>query len=435
MKTDADRALAQAALQYRLISPEQLAQAEAAHAERGGPLGAVLLEMGLMTREQLDSFEAFQRQQSGPSAPATPATSADLETSGQGPLAQLHRILTQAAQWGASDIHVHGGARLKVRLAGTLRDVGREPLPHSATAEMLNAALTDTQREVLEQHGEIDLAYTIPNVARFRVNVYQQQRGLDGIFRVVPLRPPTLADLQLPELLATFTQYHQGLVLLTGPSGCGKSATMAALVNLINEQRSDHVLSIEDPIECLHTSKRAIVNQRQVGRHTGSFARALRAALREDPDVIAIGELRDLETISLALSAAETGHLVLGTLHTDGAIRTIDRLIGVFPPNQQSQIRTMISESLRAIVSQRLVATVDGKSRIPAVEILIVSKAISNLIREGRTFQIQDAIQIGGAAGMCLLDQSLTKLIQAGLVSREEAARHATDPKRIGGGA
>lgn len=434
MTTEADRALGQAALQYRLISPEQLAQAEALHAERGGTLGAVLLEMGLMTREQLDSFEAFQRQQSGPSAPAT-AVAADLEQNDRTPVAQLHRILTQATQWGASDVHIHGGARLKVRLAGTLRDVGNDVLSHDTTSRMLGAALTETQREVLDERGEIDLAYTIPNVARFRVNVYQQQRGLDGVFRVVPLRPPTLADLSLPDLLATFTEYHQGLVLLTGPSGCGKSATLAALVNLINEHRPDHVLSIEDPIECVHPSNRAIVNQRQVGRHTGSFARALRAALREDPDVIAIGELRDLETISLALSAAETGHLVLGTLHTDSAIRTIDRLIGVFPPNQQSQIRTMISESLRAIVSQRLVATVDGKSRVPALEILIVSKAISNLIREGRTFQIQDAIQIGGAMGMCLLDQSLTKLIQAGLVTREEALRHATDPKRIGGAA
>ncbi len=223
------------------------------------------------------------------------------------------------------------------------------------------------------------------------------------------------------------------MVLVTGPAGCGKSSTMAAFLNLVNEERTDHILTIEDPIEVLHPSKSCQVNQRQVRSHTESFARALRAALREDPDVIAIGELRDLETISLALTAAETGHFVLGTLHTTSTIRTIDRLIGVFPPDQQTQVRTMLSESLRAVVSQRLVVRADGAGRVPVLEVLIVNKAISNLIRENKTFQIRSVLQTGAAQGMCLLDSSLEALVKQGVITREEALRHAEEPKRFGG--
>ncbi|MEE9292769.1 MAG: ATPase, T2SS/T4P/T4SS family, partial [Acidobacteriota bacterium] len=215
------------------------------------------------------------------------------------------------------------------------------------------------------------------------------------------------------------------------PGGCGKSSTLASFVDIINEERKDHILTIEDPIEYLHPSKRCVVNQRQVVRHTESFARALRAALREDPDVIAIGELRDLETIALALTAAETGHLVLATLHTNNTIRTINRLVGVFPPNQQSQIRTMISESLRAIVSQRLVVTSDGKRRVPAIEVLVINKAVGNLIRENKTFQIRSTLQTGSAQGMCMLDGSLADLVKAGTISKEEALRNCEDPRRF----
>ena len=218
-------------------------------------------------------------------------------------------------------------------------------------------------------------------------------------------------------------------MLLTGPAGCGKSSTLAAFVRLINEERQDHIVTVEDPIEYLHTPIRCVVNQRQVGRDTGSFARALKAALREDPDVIAIGELRDLETISLALTAAETGHLVLATLHTGSAIRTVDRMVGSFPSNHQAQIRTMLSESLRAVVSQRLVRRADGEGRVPALEVLLGTRAVSNLIRESKSFQIRSILQTGAAQGMCLLDVSLAQMVRDGLVTREEALLHADDPK------
>jgi twitching motility protein PilT len=271
----------------------------------------------------------------------------------------------------------------------------------------------------------------VPGLGRFRVNVYRQLRGVDGVFRSIPARVPTLADLGLPTSLAKFTNYHQGLVLVTGPANCGKSATLAALVDLINEERCEHILTVEDPIEVLHPPKRCVVNQRTVGPHTGSFARALRAALREDPDVIVIGELRDLETISLALTAAETGHLVFATLHTSGAIRTLNRIVGVFPADQQDQVRSMVSESMRAVISQRLVPAADGKRRVPALELLVNNKAVGNMIRENKAFQLQSVMQLGAAHGMCLLDDSLAKLVKEKVVARDEALRHCEDPRRI----
>ena len=283
----------------------------------------------------------------------------------------------------------------------------------------------------VQKHGELDFAYTLPGVGRFRANVYRQQRGSDGVFRVIPPAPPTLEDLGLPNSLAKVINFHQGLVLLTGPAGCGKSSTMAALINILNEERRDHILTIEDPIEHLHPSNRCVVNQRQVSRHTESFARALRAALREDPDVIVIGELRDRETIGLALTAAETGHLVLGTLHTNNAIRTINRIVGAFPPGQQAQIRIMISESLKAIVSQRLLPRADHKGRVAAIEILMGNKAVGNLIREGKTVQILSVLQTGAPHGMCLMDSSLAALLKSGAIGKDEALRHAEDPKRL----
>jgi twitching motility protein PilT len=271
----------------------------------------------------------------------------------------------------------------------------------------------------------------VDGVGRFRTNIYRQQRGFDAVFRSIPAELPTLESLRLPNALAKFTNYHQGMVLLTGPAGCGKSSTMAALVNLINEEREEHILTVEDPIEYVHQSKRCLVNQRHAGQHTDSFARALRGALREDPDVIVIGELRDLETISLAMTAAETGHFVLATLHTNNAVRTINRMIGAFPFNQQDQVRTMLSGSLRAVVSQRLVATKDGGGRIPALEILVINKAIGNLIRDQKTVQIRSSIQTGKSQGMCLLEQSLDDLVRSGTVSRDEALRFAEEKNLI----
>ena len=369
-----------------------------------------------------------------PGAKAAPAARHALVLGGD-PQAreELHEILRNAVAAGASDLHVHAGAPLRQRRNGVLEEGSGPPLEPAKADAMLRSILSAEQTAAFDAEGQGDLAYTLAGVGRFRANLYKQQRGTDGVFRIVPDHPPSLDELGLPNTLARLTNYHQGMVLVTGPSGCGKSSTMAAFLNLVNEERTDHILTIEDPIEVIHPAKSCQVNQRQVRTHTGSFARALRAALREDPDVIAIGELRDLETISLALTAAETGHFVLGTLHTSSTIRTIDRLIGVFPPDQQTQVRTMLSESLRAVVSQRLVVRADGAGRVPALEVLIVNKAISNLIRENKSFQIRSILQTGAAQRMCLLDSSLEALVKQGVITREEALRHAEEPKRFGG--
>jgi twitching motility protein PilT len=483
-----DTLLGRIAVHTKLISAAQLSDAMQAQARSGGRqrLGEILVEKGLITAAQLQKLLVAQKQvlakqaaqraaqtvaaivpepEAGAAA-ATPARVAPAPTPAVTPRAEapavavatpaasvqeapphrrgpplvgdpqareaIHAILRDAVAAGASDIHVHAGATLRKRRHGVLEDSGTALDPTHVEA-MLRSILTQEQTAIFDADGQFDLAYTLDGVGRFRANLYRQQRGLDGVFRAVPDHPPSLEELGLPNTLARLTNFHQGMVLVTGPAGCGKSATMAAFVNLVNEERTDHILTIEDPIEVLHPAKACQVNQRQVRSHTQSFGRALRAALREDPDVIAIGELRDLETISLALTAAETGHFVLGTLHTNSTIRTIDRLIGVFPPDQQTQVRTMLSESLRAVVSQRLVTRADGAGRVPALEVLVVNKAISNLIRENKTFQIRSILQTGAAQGMCLLDSSLEALVKQGVITKEEALRHCEEPKRFGG--
>jgi twitching motility protein PilT len=342
-------------------------------------------------------------------------------------------ILTKAVADSASDIHLHAGAPIRYRVHGVLHDIEPEPLTRERAEGLVMQLLDEGQRAILNEKGQVDFAYTLDGVGRFRGNAYRQQRGTDCVLRAISEKPPTLQQLGLPASLAKFTNFHQGMVLLTGPAGCGKSSTLAALVNIINEERRDHVITVEDPIEYVHVPKRCSVNQRQAGKHTASFARALRGALREDPDVIALGELRDLETISLALTAAETGHLVLATLHTNNAIRTINRVLGVFPPEQQAQIRTMVSESLRAVVSQRLVARADGKGRVLAMEVLVVNKAVGNLIREDKTFQIRSAMQTGVSQGMVLLDDALRDLVKKGVITVEEAMKHAEEPAKLKG--
>ena len=322
---------------------------------------------------------------------------------------------------------------LWMRLHGRFEAHGSEPIPPPRAEALVRSALTPEQQALFDARGELDLTYQIPGLGRFRANVFRQQRGVDAVFRYVAPEPATLDELGLPSSLARLTNFHQGLVLVTGPANCGKSSTLAALVRILNEERRDHILTIEDPIEYVHVPQRCVVNQRSVGPHTGSFARALRAALREDPDVIVIGELRDFETISLALTAAETGHLVLATLHTNNTIRTINRIVGVFPADQQDQVRSMVSESLRAVVSQRLVPAADGSHRVPALEVLMMNRSIGNLIRENKTFQIFSQLQMGRSQGMCLLDDSLNALVADRTITREEALRQADDAKRIRG--
>jgi twitching motility protein PilT len=342
----------------------------------------------------------------------------------------LHSMLAHACTKGASDVHIHAGSTVKARThGGALIDLTKDAMSAQEAEGVLIPSLVDWQKQTLAEHGEVDFSYSVAKVGRYRVNVYRGHSGLCGVYHFIPAAPQPLSALGLPDIAARLINHGNGIVLITGPSGCGKTSTMAALVNLINDEREDHILSIEDPIEYVHVSKRCVVNQRQVNRHTKSFAAALRSALREDPDVICIGELRDLETISLALSAAETGHLVLGTLHTQGAVRTINRIIGAYPPRQQPQVRTMLAESLRAVISQKLLPRSDGGGVALAYELLLMNYAAANLIRENRTFQLGQVLQTGRAAGMRAMDDSLKELLQKQMISKQTAQLHAENPK------
>jgi twitching motility protein PilT len=443
-----DNLFGRLALHYKVLTRDQLSEALRQQSREGGTrkIGEILIERGLLTREKFEQLLVVQKRyqeqmaarESGeaPSpaeAPApTPVQAPEQtppDTGGEG----LARWLAAAAERGASDLHIHAGLPLRWRIHGELEplDLGSGPVTVDAAASEALAIelLSPEERRELADRGQVEIATDVPGVGRIRGSAYRQQHGVDSVFRLIPPRPPLLQDLGLPLDLARLANFHQGLVLITGPSGCGKSSTLAALVNLVNQERRDHIITIEDPIEYVHRSDRSIVNQRQVGNHTGSFPRALRAALREDPDVIVVGELRDLETISLALTAAETGHLVLATLHTGGALATINRVIGVFPPTQQPQIRVMVSESLRAIVGQRLVRRADGQGRVPALEILMATRAVSNLVRDNKVFQIRSVLQTGASRGMKTLDASLDELVKAGTITREEARRHADAPE------
>jgi twitching motility protein PilT len=374
---------------------------------------------------------------SAPVAPVTdgpPSLELAVPEPGAEDRAKLEAVLGAGVEAGASDVHFHAGGPLKQRIAGEMV-VTDEAIDPAFVERIVASSLDAEQRRVLGDRGEIDFCFDLPGIGRFRANAYRQQRGFDAVFRIIPDTPPTLEQLGLPKQLEKYTDYHQGMVLITGPAGCGKSSTLAALVNHINENRDEHILSVEDPIEILHPSKRCLVNQRHAGHHTASFARALRGALREDPDIIVIGELRDLETISLAMTAAETGHFVLATLHTANAVRTVNRMIGAFPSNEQDQVRAMLSESLRAVISQRLVPTADGRSRIPALELLVINRAIGNLIRDEKTVQLRSSMQTGKAHGMYLLEQTLNELVASGRITRDVALSYAEEKKLITAGA
>ncbi|WP_265595840.1 type IV pilus twitching motility protein PilT [Verrucomicrobium sp. BvORR106] len=343
-------------------------------------------------------------------------------------LSSVDEYLQLAQQYDCSDLHLATGSPPMWRRYGTLQPIWNNAslITAEEAQRLAYAFLTDGHIKTLEKRGDVDFAYS-PNYGRFRCSVVQQRLGIDMVFRVISTSIRSIEDLALPETCRTLTRYHNGLVLVTGATGSGKSTTLAALVDEVNKEREDHIITLEDPIEFVFAAKGCHVNQREVGSHTQSFAAALRGALREDPDVIMVGEMRDLETISLAITAAETGHLVLGTLHTGNAPRTLDRVLDVFPSDQRDQIRIMVSESLRGIISQQLIPRQDGQGRIMALEILVNTPAVANCIREGKTFMLPGIMQTGKSVGMVTMDDSLKTLYSQGYISRDECFGRADD--------
>jgi twitching motility protein PilT len=360
-----------------------------------------------------------------------PASAGPARSSDSG-VPHVDDLLRMMIDRGGSDLHLTVGSPPGIRQRGEIVPVeGIRPLTSKDTQEMILSMLSEEQRKRFEVELELDFAYSIPGLSRFRTNVFQQRNSMGAVFRVIPLRIPTMQDLSLPKVCKYLAERPRGLVLVTGPTGSGKSTTLAAMVDHINETRPLHIITMEDPIEFMHKNKRAYVNQREVGEDTHSFASALKRVLRQDPDVILVGEMRDLETISAAITAAETGHLVFATLHTTGGPETIDRVIDVFPPHQQQQVRMQLSGTLEGVLSQVLLRSTDGKSRVLAMEIMLGIPAISNLIREGKTHQMATIIQGGAQLGMQTLDQHLKTLLQAGKVTFEEAIGKAKEPREL----
>ena len=336
----------------------------------------------------------------------------------------------------ASDLHMASGNPPMMRIHGELQRVDYPPLESDALKAMLYEIAPDYKIKLFEETGDVDFGYEIPNISRFRVNFFNQKNGVSAVFRQIPSRVLSFEDFEklespLPAVFKKFAMLHRGLVVVTGPTGSGKSTTLAAIVDYANRNRKDHIITIEDPIEFVHESKNCLVNHREVGVHTKSFASALRGALREDPDIILVGEMRDLETIELALTAAATGHLVFGTLHTSNAPKTIDRVIDVFPTNQQNQIRTSLAESLKGVVAQNLFKRIDKPGRCAALEILVCDSPIANLIREGKTHQIPGMMQVGKKKGNQPLDDAIMEHLRAAIIAPEEAYEKATDKKKF----
>ena len=333
----------------------------------------------------------------------------------------LTEMLKFAIQSGASDLHISSGESPMLRIHGDIKRIDMEPLTEEDVHNMIYDILNDQQRKVFEEHQELDFSIPLGEYGRFRVNVFKQNRGEAAVLRTIPNKVMSFEELGLPKICKSIAKADKGLILVTGPTGSGKSTTLATMIDLINTSSNKHIITIEDPIEFIHESKKCLINQREVGEHTHKFANALRSALREDPDVILVGEMRDLETISLALTAAETGHLVFATLHTNNAPKTIDRIVDAFPAGQQAQIRTMLSETLYAVVSQILIKRADGKGRVPALEIMICTPAIRNLIREAKTAQIFSTLQTSQKHGMQTMEASIKYLLERRIISPEEA--------------
>jgi len=344
----------------------------------------------------------------------------------------IKKLLAFTLKQGASDLHLSAGMPPLIRLDGEMTKIDVPPFGADELQTSLHSIMTDAQQREFDENLETDFAIELEAMGRFRVNVFNQTRGPAAVLRTIPTEVPTLEQLKQPRVLADLATRERGLILVTGPTGSGKSTTLAAMVRYINEHKRAHIITVEDPTEFVHQPMNCLVNQREVGRHTHSFANALRSALREDPDVILVGELRDLETTQLAITAAETGHMVFGTLHTNSAAKTVDRIIDVFPGGQQAQIRSMFSESIMGIISQTLLKKKDGKGRVCAQEILVATQAIRNLIREDKTAQIMSALQTGSNIGMQSLDQCLKRLVSEGAITPEAAAEKAHNPGLFG---
>ena len=345
----------------------------------------------------------------------------------------ITELLSFVVKNNASDLHLSSGLPPMIRVHGDIRRINLPPMEHKDVHAMVYDIMNDSQRKHYEETLECDFSFAVPNLARFRVNAFVQNRGAGAVLRTIPSKVLTLEQLNAPKIFTEISNQPRGIVLVTGPTGSGKSTTLAAMIDQINSNEFGHILTVEDPIEFVHESKKCLVNQREVGPHTQSFSNALRSALREDPDVILIGEMRDLETIRLALTAAETGHLVFGTLHTSSAAKTIDRVVDVFPAAEKEMVRSMLSESLRAVISQTLLKTKDGNGRVAAHEIMIGTPAIRNLIRENKIAQMYSSIQTGQQFGMQTLDQNLQELVKRGVVSAAEARSRASNKDNFPG--
>ena len=345
-------------------------------------------------------------------------------------MAIIDSLLVKAQKAGASNVHISTGSPPLVRIYGDLLPITKDKLKRDAVQSLIFEILNEDQKKmIVNSRRELDFTYSTASGLRFRVNIFRQRRGLDANFHIIPGRVPTMRELGLPGVVKDLTSKNQGLILITGSAGCGKSSTLAAMIHHINKTQEKHILTIEDPIEFIHENDKCLINQREVEVHTRSFKIALRQALRADPDIILVGEMRDLETISMAITAAETGHLVLGTLHTLSAAKTIDRIIDVFPGHQRNQIRAMVSESLKAVICQQLLKSVNGKSRILACEILLGTAPVANLIRDSKTFQLQSIMQMSRSSGMQVMDDCLLELVQEKKVKFDEAFLHAHDRK------